>query len=54
MHAFNKINKKLYMIITNNKYVNFNQRLSREIEINMLFFREIKAEYLFEIRFLKF
>jgi hypothetical protein len=52
---FNKINKKLYMPIKNNKFIDSVQRLSQKYEINMLFLKK-KVEYLFQfkIKFLKF
>jgi len=37
---FNKINRKLYKLINDSKYVDFNQRLSCEVEIKMLFFKK--------------
>jgi hypothetical protein len=33
MHVFNK--KKKYMLINNNKYINYNKKLNQEAEIMM-------------------
>ena len=36
------------MLRNNNKYVNFNQRLSCKTKITILFFKEKQIEYLFQ------
>jgi len=53
---FNKINRKLYKLINDSKYVDFNQKLSCEVEIKMLFFfkKEKYFFFQFKIGFLKF
>jgi len=35
IHVFNKIKQKLYMLINNNKYINYNKKLNQEAEIMM-------------------
>lgn len=35
---FNKINRELYKLINDSKYIDFNQRLSFEVEIKIQFF----------------
>jgi hypothetical protein len=35
IRVFNKIKQKLYMLINNNKYINYNKKLNREVEITI-------------------
>jgi len=52
---FNKINRELYKLINDSKYIDFNQRLSCEVEIKIqFFFKKNKCFFLFKIGSLKF
>jgi hypothetical protein len=49
--AFDKINWELYILINDNKFVDFNRILSQEAEIKMLIvLREKKVEYFFQFK----
>lgn len=49
--AFDKINWELYILINDNKFVDFNRILSQEAEIKMLIvLRKKKVEYFFQFK----
>jgi hypothetical protein len=49
--AFDKINWELYILINDNKFVDFNRILSQEAEIKMLIvLRKKKIEYFFQFK----
>lgn len=49
--AFDKINRELYILINDNKFVDFNRILSQEAEIKMLIvLRKKKIEYFFQFK----